>query len=157
MADGDAELHVPTCDLTRGVVRLCVQLGLSPVTELTLANGRRADVVALGPKGEIEIIEIKSSVSDFRADHKWQDYGPFCDRFFFAVSNAFPTELIPESCGLIIADGFGGAVVRNPETRRLSAARRKAVTLRFARLAALRAAACHGMVLESGPDPLHQP
>ncbi|MEM1150460.1 MAG: MmcB family DNA repair protein, partial [Pseudomonadota bacterium] len=118
---------------------------------------RRADVVALGPKGEIEIIEIKSSVSDFRADLKWQDYGPFCDRFFFAVSNAFPTELIPESCGLIIADGFGGAVVRLPETHRLSAARRKAVTLRFARLAALRAAACHGMVLESGPDPLHQP
>ena len=155
MADGDADLHIPTCDLTRGVVRLCVQLGLSPVTELTLANGRRADVATLCPRGEVEIIEIKSSVTDFRSDQKWHEYAPFCDRFYFAVSSAFPADLIPETCGLIIADGFGGAVVRTPETHRLSPARRKAVTLRFARLAALRAAACHGVVLESGPGSLH--
>ncbi|MEL6753729.1 MAG: MmcB family DNA repair protein [Pseudomonadota bacterium] len=155
MADGDGYEHIPTCDLTRGVVRLCVQLGLSPVTELTLANGRRADVAALCPKGEIEIVEIKSSVADFRSDQKWPKYAPFCDRFYFAVSAAFPSELIPDDCGLIIADAYGGAVVRPAQTDKLSAARRKAVTLKFARLAALRAASCHGIVLESGPDLLN--
>ncbi|MEM9739747.1 MAG: MmcB family DNA repair protein [Pseudomonadota bacterium] len=155
MADGDTDLHIPTCDLTRGVVRLCIQLGLSPVTELTLANGRRADVVTLSGKAEIEIIEIKSSVADFRSDRKWPEYAPFCDRFYFAVSQSFPLDLIPEACGLIIADRYGGAVVRTPGTHRLSAARRKAVMLRIARLAALRAAACHGVVLDNRPGSLH--
>lgn len=136
MADGDT--HARACDLARGVLRVLAQRGYAGVMEMTLANGRRADVLAIGPKGEVEIIEIKSSVADFRSDGKWHEYAPFCDRFYFAVASAFPAELIPEHCGLIIADGFGGAVVREPQTHPLAAARRKAVTLRFARLAASR-------------------
>ncbi|MEM1106350.1 MAG: MmcB family DNA repair protein [Pseudomonadota bacterium] len=155
MADGDGYEHVSTGDLTRGIVRLCAALDLSPVTELTLANGRRADVTSLSSKGDIEIVEVKSSIADFRSDQKWPEYRPYCDRFYFGVSSAFPADLIPGECGLIIADAYGGAIVRQPETHRLSPARRKAVTLRFAKLAALRAAACHGIVLESGPAHLH--
>lgn len=151
--DGDG--HISTGDLTRGVVRLCVELGLAPVTELTLANGRRADVVGLGPRGEIDIIEIKSSLADFRSDQKWPEYAPFCDRFFFAVAASFPQDLIPDTCGLIIADAYGGAVLRTPAVHKLPAARRKAVTQKFARLAALRAAACHGVILETGPERLN--
>lgn len=105
---------------------------------MTLANGRRADVAAIGPAGDVTIVEIKSSVADFRSDQKWPEYRPFCDRFFFAVSHEFPHDLIPDEAGLIIADGFGGAIIREPETEKLAAARRKAVTLRFARLAATR-------------------
>ncbi|WP_233348542.1 MmcB family DNA repair protein [Henriciella algicola] len=126
-------------DICRGVLRLFGAMNLAGVTEMTLANGRRADVAAIGPKGEIVIVEIKSSVADFRADGKWPDYRPFCDRFYFAVSHGFPKDLIPDETGLIVADGFGGAVLREPEPTPLAAARRKAMTLRFARLAALRA------------------
>ena len=136
----EASEHVGAAEIARGVLRLMHQRGLAGLTELTLANGRRADVAALGSAGEIEIVEIKSSVADYRSDFKWQEYRPFCDRFYFAVAAEFPSELIPTDCGLIIADGFGGAVVREPGTDKLSAARRKAVTLRFARLAAQRAA-----------------
>ncbi len=124
--------------IARGVLRLFGDLGLAGVTEMTLANGRRADVAAIGANGEIVITEIKSSVADFRSDAKWPEYRPFCDRFFFAVSHAFPKELIPDEAGLIVADGFGGAVLRDCAPSPLAAARRKAVTLRFARLAASR-------------------
>lgn len=134
----DIETHVPACDLARGVLRTLSARGYAGVMEMTLANGRRADVLAVGPKGEVEIVEIKSSVADFRSDCKWHEYAPFCDRFYFAVAQGFPAEMIPDHCGLIIADGFGGAVIREPETQALPAARRKAVTLRFGRLAALR-------------------
>ena len=125
-------------DICRGVLRLFADMSLAGVTEMTLANGRRADIAAVGTKGEITIVEVKSSVADFRADGKWPDYRPFCDRFYFAVSHGFPKELIPDEAGLIVADGFGGAILREPETTPLSPARRKAVTLRFARLAANR-------------------
>ncbi|MEE9381464.1 MAG: MmcB family DNA repair protein [Hyphomonadaceae bacterium] len=124
--------------IAHGVLRLLADLGYSGVTEMTLANSRRADVAALGPKGEIVIAEVKSSVTDFRSDMKWPDYQPYCDRFYFAVSHSFPHDLIPQDVGLIIADGFGGAVIREPETTPLTPARRKAMTLRFARLAAAR-------------------
>ena len=100
----------------------------------------------LGPSGEIEIVEIKSSVADFQSDQKWPEYAPFCDRFYFAVAAAFPAQLIPEHCGLIVADGFGGAVIRHPETHKLAPARRKAMTQKFARLAALRLAAASGQL-----------
>lgn len=123
-------------DIARGTLRLLGQHNYHGITELTLANGRRADIAAIGPDGSIVIIEIKSSIADFKADAKWPEYQPFCDRFYFAISHSFPQDLIPEHCGLIIADGFGGAILREPETQKLAGARRKAVTLRFARIAA---------------------
>ena len=124
--------------IARGVLRLLSAHGFAGVTEMTLANGRRADVAAIGPAGDITIVEIKSSVADFRSDQKWPEYRPFCDRFYFAVGHKFPQELIPEEAGLIIADAYGGAILREPDYEKLAAARRKAVTLRFARLAATR-------------------
>jgi len=124
--------------IAQGVLRLLHDHGYAGVTEMTLANGRRADVAAIGPAGEIVIVEIKSSVADFRSDQKWPEYRPFCDRFYFAVGQAFPSDLIPEDTGLIIADAYGGAIIREPDIEKLAAARRKAVTLRFARLAAAR-------------------
>lgn len=122
--------------IARGVRRLFEGLAHACVTELTLANRRRADVCALSPSGEIAIVEIKSSLADFRSDAKWPDYRPFCDRFYFAVGHAFPQGLIPHEAGLIVADGFGGAILREPAVTPLKAARRKAVTLRFAHAAA---------------------
>ena len=135
-----ADDHLSPCasDICRGVLRLFADLNFAGVTEMTLANGRRADIAAIGPKGEITIVEVKSSVADFRSDGKWPEYQPFCDRFYFAVGHSFPKDLIPETAGLIVADGFGGAVLREPSVTPLAAARRKAVTLRFARLAASR-------------------
>lgn len=125
-------------EIARGVLRLLHDYGYAGVTEMTLANGRRADIAAIGPGGEITIVEIKSSVADFRSDQKWPEYRPFCDRFYFAVGQSFPHELIPDDAGLMIADSYGGAVIREPDIAKLAAARRKAVTLRFARLAAAR-------------------
>ncbi len=120
----------------RGVRRLFARMQAASVTELVLASGRRADVVVLGRGGEIAIIEIKSSVADFRADRKWQSYRAYCDRFYFAVPEAFPATLIPEDAGLILADGFDAAILREPPEHPLAGARRKAVTLRFAHAAA---------------------
>ncbi len=124
--------------IARGVLRLMDQLGHAGLTEFTLANGRRADVAALGPKGEVSIIEVKSSVADFRSDEKWPDYQPYCDRFYFAVSHGFPKDLVPDEAGLIVADGFGGALLREAPRTPLPPGRRKAVTLKFARGAAMR-------------------
>jgi hypothetical protein len=125
-------------ELQRGVCRAFRALGLSVVTELSLANGRRADVVALSHAGDITIIEIKSCLLDYQTDGKWQDYLPFCDRLYFAVTADFPCEVIPEGAGLILADRYGAELVREPLEERLSAARRKAMMLCFARAAALR-------------------
>lgn len=130
-----------TAQLARGVTRLLHDHGLASVLEVPLANGRRADVMALTAQGEIWIVETKSCVEDYAVDSKWPDYLDYCDRFFFAVTEAFPAELIPEDVGLIIADGFGGAIIRNCAARPLAGARRKAVTLAFARIAALRLSA----------------
>ncbi len=124
--------------LARGSMRLFYDLGYSCVCELILANGRRADVAALGRKGELAMVEVKSGIADFRADQKWPDYLEFCDAFYFAVSPRFPREVLPEGPGLIVADAYGGAILREPEWRKMSAARRKAVTLRFAHCAATR-------------------
>ena len=134
----DESLDPGAAESARGVLRLLHDYGFAGVTEMTLANGRRADVAAIGPGGEISIVEIKSSVADFKSDQKWPEYRPFCDRFYFAVAAHFPQDLIPEETGLIIADAYGGAVIREPDVEKLAAARRKAVTLRFARLAAAR-------------------
>jgi hypothetical protein len=124
--------------LQRGVCRALRTLGHSIVTELPLANGRRADVVALSGAGDIAIVEIKSCLLDYRSDGKWEDYLPFCDRLYFAVAADFPCEVIPASAGLWLADRYGAELVREPLEERLSAARRKAMMLSFARAAALR-------------------
>ena len=124
--------------IARGVVRLLAEHDRPSITEVRLKNGRRADVMALAKDGEIWIVEVKSSVADYRSDSKWQDYLDYCDRYFFAVPTDFPQELIPEECGLIVADAFGGAFIRPAPLDKISAARRKAVTLRFARMAATR-------------------
>lgn len=127
-----------TLGVTRGVARLLVDMGYAPLLEVGLPNGRRADVMALGPRGDIVICEVKSGVEDYRCDQKWQDYGPFCDAFYFAVAPEFPAELISDDCGLIVADAFGGAVVRDATAMPLAPARRRALTLAFARLGAFR-------------------
>lgn len=124
--------------LARGVARALAQRGLAALAEVPLADGRRADLLALARDGTLVIVEIKSSVADFRADRKWPEYRQWCDRLYFAVPEGFPVELIPVECGLIQADGFGAATLREAAEQRLGAARRRAVHLRFARLAATR-------------------
>jgi hypothetical protein len=125
-------------EICRGVVRLLTAHGLASVAELPLPNGRRADVIALSDAGDIWIVEIKSSIEDFRADQKWPEYRDFSDRLFFAVRPEFPVEVLPEDAGLILADRYGGEIVRPSPELRLAGARRKSMTLRFARAAAAR-------------------
>ena len=129
-----------TDGVTRGAWRLLSALGFAAASEVGLPNGRRADLMALGPRGQIAIVEVKSGIEDFRADLKWQEYRPYCDLFYFAVAPEFPQAVLPEEPGLIVADGFGGAVVREAANVPLAGARRKALTLAFARLSAFRAA-----------------
>ncbi len=130
-----AELTVET---TRGVGRYLVNLGYSVLTEFTLANNRRADVIGLSESGEFVIVEVKVSVANLRGDAKWPEYDDFCDKLYFAVPPAFPHELVPESTGLIIADSWGGEAIREAPDTGLHASRRKALTLHFARAAAQR-------------------
>jgi hypothetical protein len=118
--------------LARGICRALDQLGFASLAEFPLANGRRADIIGLAKTGELIIIEIKSSVADFRSDRKWASYKDFADRLYFAVPNEFPSLLIPEDCGLIVADPFGAAFLRHGVTTPLAPARRRALTLRFA-------------------------
>ena len=127
-----------TIAVTRGTRRFLALSGHATVTELSLKGGRRADIMAIDAKGGVTIVEVKSGVPDFRADQKWPDYLAFCDRFYFAVDEAFPAELIPADCGLMIADAYDAAVVREPADRPLDPARRRSVLLRFARTAAQR-------------------
>jgi hypothetical protein len=124
--------------LARGVCRALAQLGYASLIEFPLANSRRADVLALGKTGDLIIVEIKSSLADFRADRKWASYREFADRLYFAVPNEFPALLIPEECGLMVADSFGAAVLRDGVASPLAPARRRALTLRFALSAATR-------------------
>ena len=128
-----------TAAVTRGAARLLADLGYAPLAEVTLPNGRRADLMALSGRGELIIIEVKSSLEDFRVDRKWHEYAPYCDRFAFAVAPEFPRDILPDEPGLIVADSFGGAVLREAPSTPLAPARRKALTLAFARLAAMRA------------------
>ncbi|MFK7874740.1 MAG: MmcB family DNA repair protein [Paracoccaceae bacterium] len=124
--------------LARGVARHLVSHGFVCVEELTPTRGLRVDVMALGPKGEIWVVECKSSRADFASDHKWQGYLDWCDRFFWAVDETFPTELLPEDTGLIIADAYDGEIIRMAPEDKLSAPRRKAVIQSFATHAARR-------------------
>lgn len=122
--------------LCRGARRLLWTLGYASVTEFPLANGRRADIFAVTPGSEIAIIEIKSSIADFRCDQKWPEYRGYCDTFFFAVGQDFPQELIPGECGLILADGFGAAVLRGSPVEPMPSARRRNLLAAFGQLAA---------------------
>jgi hypothetical protein len=127
--------------IARGTARLLHSFGFSVVSELPLASGRRADLVALGADGEVWIVEIKSSIADLRADQKWMDYRLHCDRLFFATTLEVPCEIFPPDTGLIVADAFGAAIVCEAPEHRLHAATRRSMTLAFARAAALRLAA----------------
>lgn len=124
--------------ILRGVQRLMRDLNFTSISEISLANGRRADVMALNPQGAIWIVEIKSSIADFRCDQKWPEYRDFCDALFFAVAPDFPAEILPQECGLIFADAYGGEIMRSAPEHALSAARRKAVLMTFAMTAARR-------------------
>jgi hypothetical protein len=124
--------------LCRGVCRLFEDLGYAALPEFSLANGRRVDVIALDGAGGTSIVEIKSSVTDFRTDRKWHEYLEFCDRFYFAVAPEFPQALLPEDVGLIVADNWSGTVIRESPVFALNGSRRKAQTLRVALTAALR-------------------
>jgi hypothetical protein len=124
--------------VARGTARLLHAHGFSVVSELPLPSGRRADLVALDAAGTIWIVEIKSSIADFRADQKWPDYRLHCDRLFFATSLAVPCEIFPPDCGLIVADSFGAEFRCEAPEHKLPAATRKAMMLLFARAAALR-------------------
>ena len=124
--------------ISRGAQRLLLSLGLACVSELPLASERRADLVALGGDGEVWIVEIKSSVEDFRADRKWPDYRMHCDRLFFATAVHVPVAIFPADAGLILADGFGAALVREAPEHQLHPTTRRSMLLSFARAAALR-------------------
>lgn len=127
-----------TVGVTRGVTRVFKDMGLVCLTEFRLPNGRRVDVAGLCRKGRLIFAEVKSCEADFAVDEKWDEYLGYCDGFYFAVAENFPREILPPTEGVIIADGFGGSVLQEADERPLNSARRKALTLRFARQAARR-------------------
>lgn len=127
-----------TQSVRRGATRFLRQAGYVAVAEMTFASGRRADLVALRPNHDIWIIEVKSGVADFRVDSKWHEYADYCDALAFAVAPDFPVALIPDHVGLIVADRHGGHLLRAPERFGMAPARRRAVILAFAQLAASR-------------------
>lgn len=124
--------------LARGVSRHLASLGLAAVEELVPTRGLRVDVMALGPKGEIWVIECKSSRADFMSDNKWEGYLDWCDRFFWAVGDDFPVDLLPEGTGLIIADAYDAEIIRMAPEYKLAPARRKVLVQKFATHAARR-------------------
>jgi hypothetical protein len=124
--------------IRRGVQRLLAEMGARVLPELSLAPGRRADHVARPPQGDKWIIEIKSSVEDFRVDRKWPEYRLFCDRFFFATHPEVPASIFPEECGFILSDGYGAEMLRDAPEHRVPPATRKALMLRVARAGAAR-------------------
>lgn len=123
-------------DIARGTRRLLRAAGWASVTELALPSGRRADIVALGGDASLAIVEVKSSLADFRADRKWRDYRSHCDQLFFAVSAEMPVDVLPQDAGLIVADAFGAEIVREAPVHRMAGATRRAMLLRFAVAAA---------------------
>jgi hypothetical protein len=137
-----------TLRVRRAAARLCRQLGWAPLHEVTLPNGRRADILALRPDGGFVCIEVKSGVLDFTSDGKWPDYLPFCDAFFFAVDADFPLSLLPEAVGMIVTAEDEAAILRDSPAHPPAPARRRALLQRFATLAACR--------LENLRDPLDQ-
>ena len=131
-------------DIRQGTARLLMASNYALIAEFTLASGRRADLIAIDPRGDIRIVEIKSSIADFLNDQKWPEYRDYCDTFYFAVNPAMDLSILPGDAGLIMADRFGADYIRHPVPHPPAAARRKAVTLHFARAAALRLGGLHG-------------
>ena len=121
-----------TRGLTRGVCRMLTETGFGPITEFRLPNRRRVDVMGLGSGGEFVIVEVKSSVADFRSDAKWPDYLPYCDRFYFAVPESFPIPILPEDCGIMVADSYGATIRREAPEQPITKIRRRRQLLRFA-------------------------
>ncbi|MCF2904526.1 MmcB family DNA repair protein [Octadecabacter sp. CECT 8868] len=144
----DLTAYQPGQLLARGVCRHLRSLDFVCVEELVPTRGLRVDVMALGPKGDVWIIECKSSRADFQSDNKWQGYLEWCDRFFWAVDADFPTELLPDDTGLILGDAYDAEIVRMGPDDKLAAARRKVMVHKFARTAAQR--------LHSFRDPTHR-
>jgi hypothetical protein len=144
-ADDDLAARAPcpgrdavTEAVTRGVGRALGDLGYGVLTEMSLASGRRADVMGIDRAMRIVIVEVKSSIEDFRADQKWQEYREWCDQLFFAVAEDFPRDILPRDAGLMIADRFTAAIVRPAPVLTLAPARRRALLLRFALAASTR-------------------
>jgi hypothetical protein len=128
--------------LARGVCRHLAGHGFAVIEEFVPDRGLRVDVMALGPKGELWVVECKSSRADYMSDGKWQGYLDWCDRYFWAVDQEFPTELLPEGTGLIIADGYDAEILRMGPEDKLAAARRNKLIRKFAVHAARR---LHGL------------
>jgi hypothetical protein len=124
--------------ILRGVQRMLLTHDFVSLSEVPLANSRRADVLAIGPKSLIWIVEIKSSIADFRTDQKWHEYREYCDGLLFAVAPDFPVDILPADCGLILADAYGGEIVRPPPEHALTTPRRKSLILSFAQMSARR-------------------
>ena len=124
--------------LARGVSRSLRAHGFARLTEFTLRTGRRVDVIGLDDDGQVSIVEIKTSVADFRSDGKWHEYLDFCDHFYFAVPEDFPREILPEDCGIMVADAYEAQILTPAEARPVNGSRRRALILRFARAAAQR-------------------
>ena len=139
----DGRQSMAAAAIQRGVARMLRAHGFTCIFELTLANGRRADVVGLGPGAELWIVEIKSSIQDFRVDTKWPDYRIACDRLFFATNADVPLDIFPADAGLIRADAFGAELIRTAPEHKLPGATRKAMLVRFAHAAASRLHALH--------------
>lgn len=138
--------------LARGVGRLLTDMGYSPVPEFRLNSRRRVDVIGVDAKGRVVIVEIKCSLADFRADRKWPEYLDFCDHFYFAVPLDFPKDVLPTHTGLIVADAYGGEVVRPAPERSMNGNRRRGLTLQLARTAATRLSTQWMERLQPGPD-----
>lgn len=141
-APGDRALAI-----ARGVSRMLGEAGHTCLHEFALRNGRRADLMAMSPDGTFTIVEVKSSETDFRTDSKWPDYLEYCDRFYFAVAEDFPQDLIPQACGLIVADAYGAVILRSCTEDRINGSRRRMLMLRYAEVA--------GRRLMSLLDPAH--
>lgn len=142
MEPGAADITFPERALAirRAAARLCVLLGWAPVHEVSLPNGRRADILALRPDGGFVCIEVKSGARDFLTDQKWPEYRYFCDSLYFAVDLDFPQELLPAEVGLIVAADLAAELVREAPAHPLAASRRRSLLQRFALVAATRLA-----------------
>jgi hypothetical protein len=138
MLAADGRQSAAALEIARGVTRLLANHGFVCLPEVTLPNYRRADLMGISGKGELWIIEVKSSIEDFRVDQKWPEYRDYCDRLFFAVGLDFPLDLLPETTGWIVADRFDAALLRDAPELKLAAARRRALTVNLARLATAR-------------------
>ena len=131
-----------TRGLTRGVCRMLAGMGYGVLTEFRLPNGRRVDVIGLGTRGDFAIVEVKSTVEDFKGDRKWPAYLPFCETFYFAVPEGFPLGILPADCGIIVADRFGGVMRRSAPVAAVNGARKRRQLVRFAHAASTR---LHGL------------